>query len=133
MHVCVTVYLLLQLQEAGQVGGVQVVFVAAVGEHEQVQVPPCGHHLVEGAELLKVQCALVVISVCLLEEPTRTAHLIALSTEHKKDTISKEQHQNYFRDSCTMLKVAVSFNRPKRKQKSRLELQVNIGQYGNCI
>ena len=64
-------YLLLQLQEAYQVGGVQVVFVVAVGEHEQVQVPPCGHHLVEGAELLKVQRALVVISVCFLEEPTK--------------------------------------------------------------
>lgn len=59
-------YLLLNLQEAGQVGGVQVVFVVAVREHEEVQVPAGRHHLVEGAELLKAQLALVVVSVCLL-------------------------------------------------------------------
>lgn len=59
-------YLLLHLQEAGKVDAVQVVLVVAVGEHEQVQIAARRHHLVEGAELLKVQGALVVICVCLL-------------------------------------------------------------------
>lgn len=59
-------YLLLGLQEAGQVVCVQVVLVVAVGEHEKVQVPACGHHLVEGAELFEVQSSLLVIRVRLL-------------------------------------------------------------------
>lgn len=59
-------YLLLGLQEAGQVVCIQMVFVVAVGEHEEVQISASRHHLVEGAELLKVQRPLVVICVCLL-------------------------------------------------------------------
>lgn len=59
-------HLLFGLQEADQVVRVQVVFVVAVGEHEEVQVPARRHHLVEGAELFKVQRALVVICVRLL-------------------------------------------------------------------
>lgn len=59
-------YLLLSLQEAGQVVCVQVVFVVAVGEHEKVQVPACRHHLVERAELFKAQRSLVVVCVRLL-------------------------------------------------------------------
>ena len=39
----------------------------AVGQHEQVEIPAGGHHLVEGAELLKAQCAPVVIRVGLLQ------------------------------------------------------------------
>ena len=61
-----SLYLLVQLQEAGQVAGVKVVHVVAVGEHEQVEVTACRHHLVEGTKLLKAQGALVVIGVCLL-------------------------------------------------------------------
>lgn len=60
-------YLLLSLQEAFQVICVQVILVVAVGEHQQVQIAPCRHHLVEGTELLKVQRALVVICVSLLQ------------------------------------------------------------------
>lgn len=60
-------YLLLSLQEAFQVICVQVVLVVAVGEHQQVQIAPRRHHLVEGTELLKVQRALVVICVSLLQ------------------------------------------------------------------
>ncbi len=59
-------YLLLSLQEAGQVICVEVVFEVAVGEHEEVQIPAGRHHLVEGAELLKAQRSLVVVCVCLL-------------------------------------------------------------------
>ena len=59
-------YLLLCLQEPGQVICVHVVLVVAVGEHQQVQVSPGGHHLVEGAELLKAQRSLLVVCVCLL-------------------------------------------------------------------
>lgn len=58
--------LLLVLQEASQVIRVQVVFVVAVGEHEEVQVSAGRHHLVERAELLEAQRALVVICICLL-------------------------------------------------------------------
>lgn len=50
---CHSSYLLLRLQEAGQVLKVQVVFVVAVGDHEEVQISARGHHLVEGAELLE--------------------------------------------------------------------------------
>lgn len=62
-----SVYLLFGLQEAGQVVGVQVVFMVAVGEHEEVQIPAGRHHLVEGAELLKAQRPLVVVCICLLQ------------------------------------------------------------------
>lgn len=61
--------LLLVLQEAAQVGGVQVVLQVAVGQHEQVQVPAGRHHLVEGAELLEAQRPLVVVGVGLLHRP----------------------------------------------------------------
>lgn len=60
-------YLLFSLQEAFQVICVQVVLVVAVGEHQQVQIAPGRHHLVEGTELLEVQRALVVICVSLLQ------------------------------------------------------------------
>lgn len=60
-------HLLLHLQEALEVSGVQVVLVVAVGQHEQIEVPAGGHHLVEGTELLKAQCTLMVICVCLLQ------------------------------------------------------------------
>lgn len=62
-----TPHLLLGLEEAFEVVCVQVVFMVAVGEHQQVQVSPCWHHLIKRAELLKSQSALVVISVCLLK------------------------------------------------------------------
>lgn len=58
---------MLILQEAGEVVGVQVVLQVTVGEHEQVKVPTSGHHLVEGAELLEAQSALVVVSVGFLQ------------------------------------------------------------------
>lgn len=68
------------LQEAGEVIRVHVVFVVAVGEHEQVQVSASGHHLVEGAELLKVECSLIVVSVCLLQDQNQNQnHLQSLS------------------------------------------------------
>ncbi len=66
-------YLLLSLHEAGQVPCVEMVFVVAVGEHEEVQIPAGRHHLVEGAELLKAQRPLVVIRVCLLCTSTRNS------------------------------------------------------------
>lgn len=62
-------HLLLHLQEALEVGRAQVVLVVAVGQHEQVEVPARGHHLVEGTELLEAQSALVVVGVCLLQCP----------------------------------------------------------------
>lgn len=46
-------HLLLHLQKALQVRSVQMVLMVAVGQHEQVEVSASGHHLVEGAELLK--------------------------------------------------------------------------------
>lgn len=61
-----SLYLLLSLQEAGQVISVEMVLVVAVAEHEQVQIPAGRHHLVEGTKLLKAQSSLGVICVCLL-------------------------------------------------------------------
>lgn len=66
-----TVYLLLSAEETGQVVCVQVIFEVAVGEHEEVQIPPSGHHLVERAELLEAQGSLVVIGICLLHKRSR--------------------------------------------------------------
>lgn len=62
-----TPHLLFSLKEAFEVICIQVVFMVAVGEHQQVEIAPCWHHLIERAELLKSQSALVVISVCLLK------------------------------------------------------------------
>lgn len=61
-------YLLLSVEETGQVVCVQVIFEVAVGEHEEVQIPASRHHLVERAELLEAQGSLVVIGVCLLHK-----------------------------------------------------------------
>lgn len=59
-------YLLLSVEETGQVVCIQVIFEVAVGEHEEVQIPASRHHLVEGAELLEAKGSLVVIGICLL-------------------------------------------------------------------
>lgn len=62
-----TPHLLFSLKEAFEVICIQVVFMVAVGEHQQVEIAPRWHHLIERAKLLKSQSALVVISVCLLK------------------------------------------------------------------
>lgn len=60
------IYLLLRVEEPGQVVYVQVILEVAVGEHEEVQIPASWHHLVEGAELLKAQSSLVLVCIGLL-------------------------------------------------------------------
>lgn len=74
------VYLLFCLQEAGKVVCVQVVFVVAVGEQEEVQIPAGWHHLIERAELFKSQCPLVVICVSFLHTGTIRAFILVFKS-----------------------------------------------------
>lgn len=66
-----TMYLLLSAEKTGQVICIQVIFEVAVSEHEEVQIPASGHHLVERTELLEAQGSLVVIGICLLHKRSR--------------------------------------------------------------
>lgn len=59
-------HLLLVAQEVGQLVGSQVVLPVAVGHHQQEDVPPQGHHLVEDGKLLVGQRTLLVVGVGLL-------------------------------------------------------------------
>lgn len=61
-------YLLLSVEETGQVVCIQVISEVTIGEHEEVQIPASGHHLVERAELLEAQGSLVLIGICLLHK-----------------------------------------------------------------
>lgn len=49
------VHLLLILQEACEVVKIHDFLLIAVRDHYQIEVPPCGNHLVERAEFFKAQ------------------------------------------------------------------------------
>lgn len=67
-------HLLLILQEACEVVEIHDFLLIAVRDHYQIEVPPCGNHLVERAEFFKGQWALVLVCVCVLQITSKKKH-----------------------------------------------------------